>query len=102
MRNHARFQKKITLYKAIDYIKNFTYLSGVASNKSMSNDVHDFVVLKVFGINTRSDPVDNSSVEESLRISLCPDYATVLSAKSPSEPSLGSPNATCKTHRRRL
>ena len=50
------------------------------------------------------DPAYNSNVEESLRssLSLCSVNATVLSAKSPSKPSLGFPNATCKTHRRRL
>ena len=36
-----------------------------------------------------NDPADNSNVEESLYSTLCPVYATVFSAKSPSEPSLG-------------
>ena len=48
------------------------------------------------------DPAGNSNVEESLRSTLCPFYATASSAESPSEPSLASPNVTCKTHRRRL
>ena len=48
------------------------------------------------------DPAGNSNVEESLRSTLCPVYATASSAESPSEPSLASPNVACKTHRRRL
>ena len=48
------------------------------------------------------DLAGNSNVEESLRSTLCPVYATAFSTGSPSEPSLGSPNVTCKTHRRRL
>ena len=48
------------------------------------------------------DPAGNSNVEESLCSTLCPVYATASSAESPSEPSLGSPDVTCKTHRRRL
>ena len=48
------------------------------------------------------DPAGNSNVEESLRSTFCPVYATASSAESPSEPSLASPNEACKTHRRRL
>ena len=49
-----------------------------------------------------SDPAGNSNVEESLRSTLFPVYATASSAESPPEPSLASPNVACKTHRRRL
>jgi len=47
------------------------------------------------------DPADNSSVEELPRRFLAPPMATVLSARVHLE-SLGTSNATCKTHRRRL
>jgi len=49
-----------------------------------------------------ADPTGNSNVEESLRSTLCPVYATASSAESHPEPSLASPNVACKTHRRRL
>jgi len=53
MRNYARFQDKIEVSRAISVIKNLTRLVSNSSKASMKNDMLDFNVIKVFGINTR-------------------------------------------------
>ncbi|XP_068502648.1 uncharacterized protein [Phaseolus vulgaris] len=61
-----------------------------------------FNALELVHVPREHDPAGNSNMEESLRSTLGPVYATAFSTGSPLEPSLGSPNVTCKTHRRRL
>ena len=57
MRNYARFQDKIDVFRAISVIKDLICLVGNLSKASMKNDMLDFNVIKFFGINTRTDKV---------------------------------------------
>jgi len=52
MRNYARVQDKIDVYRAISVIKDLTRLVGNSSKTSMKNDMLDFNVIKFLGINT--------------------------------------------------
>ena len=60
MRNYARFQVKIDLFKAISTIKDCICLVGNLSKSFMRNDMFDFKVLKLFDINTLSDKFSSS------------------------------------------
>jgi len=53
MRNYARFHNKIDVSRAILVIKDLTCLVRNSSKASMKNDMLDFDVIKLFGINTR-------------------------------------------------
>jgi len=57
MRNYARFQDKIEVFRAILVIKDLTCLVGNSSKASMKNDMFDFNVFKFFCINTRTGKV---------------------------------------------
>jgi len=57
MRNYARFQDKIDVFKAISIIKDLTCLVGNSSKASMKNDMLDLNVIKFVGINTRTGKV---------------------------------------------
>ena len=57
MRNYARFQDKIEVFRTILVIKDLTCLVGNSSKALMKNDMFDFNVLKFFGINTRTSKV---------------------------------------------
>jgi len=57
MRNCARFQDKIEVYRAISAIKDLTCLVGNSFKTLMKNDMLDFNVIKFFSINTRSGKV---------------------------------------------
>jgi len=48
MRNHARFQEKISICSAIYTVKGFITMTGNSSSKHMSNDIVDFSCLKFF------------------------------------------------------
>jgi len=57
MRNYAKFQDKIDVSRAILVIKDLTCLVENSSKASMKNDMLDFNVIKIFGINTRTGKV---------------------------------------------
>jgi len=57
MRNYARFQGKIDVYRTISVIKVLTCLVGNSSKTSMKNNMLNFNVIKFFGINTRSGKI---------------------------------------------
>ena len=57
MRNYARFQDKIEVFKAISVIKYLTCLVGNSSKVLMKNDMLDFNVIKFFVIMTHSGKV---------------------------------------------
>jgi len=57
MKNYARFQDKIDVFRAISIIEDLTCLVGNSSKASMKNDMMDFNVVKFFGINTRTGKV---------------------------------------------
>jgi len=57
MRNYARFQDKIDVYRTISVIKDLTCLVENSSKASMKNDMLDFNVIKFFSINTRTGKV---------------------------------------------
>jgi len=57
MRNYARFQDKIEVYRDILVIKDLACLVRNSSKALMKNDMLDFNVIKFFGINTRSGKV---------------------------------------------
>jgi len=52
MKNYARFQDKIDVYRTISIIKDLTYLVGNSFKVSMKNDMLDFNMSNFFGINT--------------------------------------------------
>jgi len=54
MRNYARFQDKIEVFRAMSVIKDLTCLVGNSSKASMKNDMLVFNIIKCFGINTRT------------------------------------------------
>ena len=53
MRNYARFQDKIDVSRVILVIKDLTCLVRNSSKALMNNELLDFNMIKVFGINTR-------------------------------------------------
>ena len=55
--NYAQFQDKIEVSRAISVIKDLTCLVENSSKVPMKNDMLDFNVIKLFGINTCSDKV---------------------------------------------
>jgi len=57
MRDYAKFQDKIDVFRAILVIKDLTCLVVNSSKASMKNDMFDFSVIKFFGINTRTGKV---------------------------------------------
>ena len=57
MRNYARFQDKIDVYRTISVIKDLTCLVENSSKASMKNDMLDFNVIMFFSINTRTGKV---------------------------------------------
>jgi len=57
MKNYARFQDKIVVFRAISIIKDLTCLVGNSSKASMKHDMLDFNVINFFGINTRISKV---------------------------------------------
>ena len=57
MMNYAQFQDKIEVSRAISVIKDLTCLVENSSKVPMKNDMLDFNVIKLFGINTCSDKV---------------------------------------------
>ena len=57
MRNYARFQDKIDVFRKILIIKNFTFLVVNSSKVSMKKDMLDFNFIKFFGSNTRAGKV---------------------------------------------
>jgi len=54
MRNYARFQDKIGVSRIISVIIDLTCLVGYSSKATMKNDMLDFNVIKLFGINNRT------------------------------------------------
>jgi len=57
MRNYARFQDKIDVFRTISVIKDLTCLVGNSFKALIKNDMLDFNVIKFFGISTRTGKV---------------------------------------------